>query len=143
MGRPGVIYLSTMVLFVVAMWGILHVGGKLKAPPDISGQWWIADEAGVSGKQVAFTIRQSGQFVKWIEPNRSEPVTLHMTAVELDEVGERVIRLEGDGLTVVFKSEGGSSASVSETGITTVEMTGSAQRTLRATRTRPQVASNE
>ena len=52
-------YIVMILVCGVTLWGILHVGSKLKAPTDWSGQWqWIAE----GQPSVPVTIEQSGEF---------------------------------------------------------------------------------
>ncbi len=53
-------YILMILLCGSALWGILHVGSTLKAPPDLSGQWAVV-ETGKPDRQAV--IQQSGVFV--------------------------------------------------------------------------------
>ena len=53
-------YILMLLLCGGALWGVLHLGSSLKAPPDLSGQWAVV-EAGKPDRPAV--IQQSGVFV--------------------------------------------------------------------------------
>jgi len=85
MNRTTLGYFVMIVGSAALIWGIIHLGSKLKAPPDWSGQWQIVD----SGKPARNAmIYQSGvYFVLKLEGQPSESYKLRRTEDSLRLVG--------------------------------------------------------
>jgi hypothetical protein len=66
MSRATVVYIVMLVACVAGLWAILGLGGRLRAPTDLSGVWTVGGEDPSVPKQLgeSVIIEQSGRFVR-------------------------------------------------------------------------------
>src|SRR5439155_11567980 len=65
MNRATAVYVAMLAVCAVGLWGILRVGGRLRAPPSLAGVWDI-DPIDPSAARLggSMTVEQSGRFVQ-------------------------------------------------------------------------------
>ena len=61
MSKTQITYLVMIIVFSAGLWGILRAGGRLKAAPDVAGEWDVMwDKPGAGDRMV---LVQSGRFL--------------------------------------------------------------------------------
>lgn len=67
MSRATTVYVAMLILCAGGLWGIVRIGGRLRAPPSLAGTWDIdppATPATATGLGASMTVEQSGRFVQ-------------------------------------------------------------------------------
>lgn len=66
LNRANSVYLSVFAVFVIGLWVILDLGSAfLTAPRDLSGNWRLVDASQPSESPSAFSITQSGRYLRF------------------------------------------------------------------------------
>jgi hypothetical protein len=101
MSRANAVYAVMTLCLVAGMWAVLAYGAKLRAQPDLSGAWDLANDVSLAGlPPLGRTLRveQSGQFLRF---NFGEGHELDLTIAGRREVVRNgratdVVLLHGD-----------------------------------------------
>jgi hypothetical protein len=66
LNRANSVYLCVFAGFVIGIWVILDLGSAyLTAPRDLSGHWRVVDAPAADGSPAAFTVTQSGRYLRF------------------------------------------------------------------------------
>lgn len=124
MSRANAVYVAMFVALIIGLWGILRVGGRLRAPHDLSGNWEIEQpvrddgDAGTGTDQGAdgvpgevLSVEQSGRYFR-LRFDGGAPIDLKLAeeARIPDEPGGAVTRMRMTGETADVQAQAGPDA---------------------------------
>jgi Kef-type K+ transport system membrane component KefB len=107
MKKAAITYVAMFAVCGIGLWIILVQGGRLQAPPDVSGTWSLsAEDQPDQAPLLSMRIEQSGRFVRIaFDPGPFQDYRLETGE---DASGREVVRLTGSSDELVLSSEKGS-----------------------------------
>lgn len=63
MRKSQLTYVVMVLVFSLGLWGILRLGSRLRAAPDIAGEWTLSWDGTGAALPQRMTVNQSGKFV--------------------------------------------------------------------------------
>ena len=97
MSRATTVYVVMFVCLVVGLWVVLAYGATLRAQPDLSGTWELANDVSLAGlPSLGRTLRveQSGQFIRFAFDQGHD--------LDLKVIGRREVVRNGRATNVVL-----------------------------------------
>jgi hypothetical protein len=63
MNKTRITYVVMILVFSLGLWGILRAGSRLRAAPDVAGEWAVTWEGREEKSPERLTVTQSGKFI--------------------------------------------------------------------------------
>jgi hypothetical protein len=98
LNRANSVYLCVFAGFVIGIWVILDLGSAyLTAPRDLSGRWCLVNAPGTIGTPAAFSIAQSGRYLRFAFDHGPG---IDLILAESMDTDQKILRFQGQGWNV-------------------------------------------